>query len=198
MAGQSRLNMIFRNVLMSDYALPVEEVEGHGTSTQGNCSGLFRRVGRPTGGTHPTHNLVDDRAPPSAEPIHKLFGKSKLAWFQSFLDTAFRLWRCFARLDPVQLHASCPGPRPSLSQLLPGEVVARITEGGADYVLAERRELPDFMIFRMFNNPENSLILTILILTVAAGTGFPGTLASWAAASAVQRNAVQLIADESR
>ena len=32
----------------------------------------------------------------------------------------------------------------------------------------QNQDLPDFEIFRMFINPENPLILVILILTVAA------------------------------
>ena len=52
--GQSRLNEIFRNVLMSNDPFKVMEAGRHGTTTQGNHSRAFRRVGRSPSGTHPT------------------------------------------------------------------------------------------------------------------------------------------------
>ena len=41
-SGQSRLNEIFRNVLMSEDILRVAEAGGHGATTQGNYSRSFR------------------------------------------------------------------------------------------------------------------------------------------------------------
>ena len=73
-------------------------------------------------------------APPSAEPIPgsipRLFGRSKLAWFQSFLELPHGIpshdtfGDVFARLDPVQLQNCFISWTQAIAELLPGEVVA--------------------------------------------------------------------------
>ena len=60
----------------------------------------------------------------------ELFGKSKLAWFQSFLELPRGIpshdtfGDVFARLDPVQLQNCFVSWTQAIAELLPGEVVA--------------------------------------------------------------------------
>ena len=60
----------------------------------------------------------------------ELFGKSKLAWFQSFLELPHRIpshdtfGAGFARLDPVQLQNCFVSWTQAIAELLPGAVVA--------------------------------------------------------------------------
>ena len=60
----------------------------------------------------------------------ELFGRSKLAWFQSFLELPGGIpshdtfGDVFARLDPVQLQDCFISWTQAIAQLLPGEVVA--------------------------------------------------------------------------
>ncbi len=60
----------------------------------------------------------------------ELFGRSKLAWFQSFLELPHGIpshdtfGDVFARLDPVQLQNCCISWTQAIAELLPGEVVA--------------------------------------------------------------------------
>ena len=60
----------------------------------------------------------------------ELFGKSKLAWFQTFLELPHGIpshdtfGDVFARLDPVQLQNSFVSWTQAIAELLPGEVVA--------------------------------------------------------------------------
>ena len=60
----------------------------------------------------------------------ELFGKSKLAWFQSFLELPHGIpshdtfGDVFARLDPVQLQDCFISWTQAIAELLPGEVVA--------------------------------------------------------------------------
>ncbi|MYC35214.1 MAG: ISAs1 family transposase [Chloroflexi bacterium] len=60
----------------------------------------------------------------------ELFGKSKLAWFQSFLElprgipSHDTLGNVFARLDPVQLQYCFVFWTQAIAELSPGEVVA--------------------------------------------------------------------------
>ena len=61
----------------------------------------------------------------------ELFGKSKLAWFQSFLELPHGIpshdtfGDVFARLDPVQLQNCFVSWTQAIAELLPGEVVRR-------------------------------------------------------------------------
>ncbi len=60
----------------------------------------------------------------------ELFGRSKLAWFQSFLELPHGIpshdtfGDVFARLDPVQLQNCFISWTQAIAELLPGEVVA--------------------------------------------------------------------------
>ena len=60
----------------------------------------------------------------------ELFGKSKLTWFQTFLELPHGIpshdtfGAVFARLDPVQLQNSFMSWTQAIAELLPGEVVA--------------------------------------------------------------------------
>ena len=60
----------------------------------------------------------------------ELFGRSKLAWFQSFLELPHGIPShdtfddVFARLDPVQLQDCFISWTQAIAELLPGEVVA--------------------------------------------------------------------------
>ena len=60
----------------------------------------------------------------------ELFGKSKLAWFQSFLELPWGIpshdtfGDVFARLDPAQLQDCFVSWTQAIAELLPGEVVA--------------------------------------------------------------------------
>ena len=60
----------------------------------------------------------------------ELFGKSKLAWFQSFLELPWGIpshdtfGDVFARLDPAQLPDCVVSRTQAIAELLPGEVVA--------------------------------------------------------------------------
>ena len=60
----------------------------------------------------------------------ELFGKSKLAWFQSFLELPHGIpshdtfGNVFARLDPAQLQNCFVSWTQAIAELLPGEVVA--------------------------------------------------------------------------
>ena len=60
----------------------------------------------------------------------ELFGKSKLAWFQSFLELPYGIpshdtfGNVFARLDPAQLPNCFVSWTQAIAELLPGEVVA--------------------------------------------------------------------------
>lgn len=60
----------------------------------------------------------------------KLFGKSKLSWFQGFLELPHgipshdTLGDVFARLDPVQLQNCFVSWTQAIAELLPGGVVA--------------------------------------------------------------------------
>ena len=61
----------------------------------------------------------------------ELFGRSKLAWFQTFLELPHGIpshdtfGDVFARLDPVQLQNSFVSWTQAIAELLPGEVVAQ-------------------------------------------------------------------------
>ena len=61
----------------------------------------------------------------------ELFGKSKLAWFQSFLELPHGIpshdtfGDVFACLDPVQLQNCFVSWTQAIAELLPGEVVRR-------------------------------------------------------------------------
>ncbi len=84
------------------------------------------------------HNLVDILAIAICATIcgadswvHvELFGKSKLAWFQSFLELPHGIpshdtfGDVFARLDPVQLQNCFVSWTQAIAEVLPGEVVA--------------------------------------------------------------------------
>ena len=58
------------------------------------------------------------------------FGKSKRAWFQSFLELPYGIpshdtfGNVFARLDPAQLQNCFVARTQAIVELLPGEVVA--------------------------------------------------------------------------
>ena len=60
----------------------------------------------------------------------ELFGKSKLAWFQSFLELPYGIpshdtfGKVFSSLDPVQLQNCFISWTQAIAELLPGEVVA--------------------------------------------------------------------------
>ena len=67
----------------------------------------------------------------AASWVHiELFGKSKLAWFQSFLELPHgipshdTLGNVFARLDPAQLQNCFVAWTQAIAELLPGEAVA--------------------------------------------------------------------------
>ena len=84
------------------------------------------------------HQLVDIIAIASCATIcgadswvhMELFGKSKLEWFQSFLElpggipSPDTFGAVFARLDPEQFQSCCMAWTQAVAELLPGEVVA--------------------------------------------------------------------------
>ena len=61
----------------------------------------------------------------------ELFGRSKLAWFQTFLELPHGIpshdtfGDVFARLDPAQLQDCFVSWTQAIAELLPGEVVAQ-------------------------------------------------------------------------
>ena len=116
----------------------IVEAAGHGTTTQATILDHFADLDDPRVERTRHHKLVDIIAIAICATICGadswvhigLFGKSKLAWFQSFLELPRGIpshdtfGAVFARLDPVQLQNCFVSWTQAIAELLLGEVVA--------------------------------------------------------------------------